>query len=122
MKFAVASDSNSLHGKISKRFWHANFYLIVNEDGLNFETVKNPGNDDHSIIETIATKDIEAFIVGNIGPNAFEIMKSLNIKIMLARNLTVHEAIEKFKCNELEILNSPTLKKSLHEKRKSNKK
>lgn len=57
---------------------------------------------------------IEAVIVGNIGPHAFEIIKSFVTKMFLSRKMTVEEAIEKLLKNVLEELSEPTAKKRIH--------
>ena len=70
------------------------------------------------IIQKIADLGADTFIVGNIGPHAFEITKSLNLRVMLSRKTTAAEALSKLSNNELELLKAPTLKKSIHEHRK----
>jgi predicted Fe-Mo cluster-binding NifX family protein len=116
MKVLLATDDKSLNSHIAKRFGHAEYYLIVDTETMNIETIKNPGHDDdHSIIREIAEEGVKIFVVGNIGPHAFNIINALGLKVMLARRITASEAINKLKNNKLKSLNAPTLKRSIHE-------
>ena len=118
MKVLIAADGSSLNSSISKRFAHANYYLIVDTTTMDFQVVKNSGlSHNHEEISTMVEKGIEIFIVGNIGPNAFNTITSLNKKVALSRKSTVLEALKKLKMMELEILSSPTLKRSIHDHR-----
>lgn len=71
------------------------------------------GNHKHENLKLFVDKGIEAVIVGNIGPHAFDFLKSFNRKIYLARNTTIEVAIQKFINNELKELSEPTVKKSI---------
>lgn len=114
MKVVLAADGNSLESNIAKRFGHADYYLIVDTESLSFEAVENPGHsDNHAIIQKIAERGVDMFIVGNIGPHAFEIINSLGLKVGLLRKSTAREAIDKLLSNDLEMLNGPTLKRSI---------
>lgn len=114
MKIFIGADSPELTSKIAKRFGHANFYLIFNQQAKDIEVISNSEHDEkHQILIDAVNNGVETFVVGNIGPHAFNILKKENIKIYLARKMTVKEAIEKLEKSELESLTEPTVKKSI---------
>ena len=115
MLITVAADENSLESNVAKRFGHANFYLTYNTETGNHEAIINADHDhSHSMLYNLLDKGTEVFIVGNIGPHAFEIIKTETTKVFLARKMTVQEAIRKYMDGELQELTEPTVKKSIN--------
>lgn len=115
MLIAIGSDGNTLNDKVAKRFGHAEYYIIYNTDNKNFEPMKNNDEDHtHSELEKLIDKGVTAFIVGNIGPHAFEILKEGEAEVYLARKMTIEEAIENYKSQRLQKLTEPTVKKSIN--------
>lgn len=114
MKILLATDGKTLESKIAKRFGHANYYLIFNNESKELEARINHGHDDdHSSLVDLANEGVTHFIVGNIGPNAFKVLNAKNTKVYLARKYSAEEALKKFLDNELEELTTPTLKRSI---------
>ena len=114
MKLLLATDGKTLESKIAKRFGHANYYLIFNNESKELEARINHGHDDdHSSLVNLANEGVTQFIVGNIGPNAFKVLHDKNTKVYLARKYRAKEALDKFLNNELEELTTPTLKRSI---------
>lgn len=115
MKVFIGTDLPELSGKVAKRFGHADYYLLYDLENKKFEVIENSEHDEkHTILLDAIANKVEIFIVGNIGPHAFEILNNPNTKIYLARKMTVEEAINKLVNNELELLTAPTVKKSMH--------
>jgi len=116
MKIFIGADSPELTGKLAKRFGHANYYLVFNSKTKAFKVILNSEHDEkHQILIDAVKNGVETFIVGNIGPFAFNILNNGKTEIYLARKMSVNEAIEKLNNGELEFLTEPTLKKSLHQ-------
>ena len=115
MKIFIGTDLPELTGKISKRFGHAVYYLLYNTENQEFDVINNPEDDEeHQILVEALDKGAEIFIVGNIGPHAFEILSNGNAKTYLARKMTAGEALDRLNNNELELLTGPTVKQSFH--------
>lgn len=115
MKIFIGTDTPELNGKVAKRFGHADYYLNYDSDSENFEVISNSEHDEkHTILFDAVNNGIETFIVGNVGPHAFQILNRNGVKIYLARKITANEAINKLLNNELELLTEPTVKKSMH--------
>lgn len=116
MNIFIGADEAVLSGKIAKRFGQASFYLIYNTNNKNIKVIMNdPDDAKHQLLEDMVNDGVETFIVGNIGPDAFNILQSRNAKVFLARKMTAQEAIDKLFKNELEQMREPTVKRSFHQ-------
>ena len=120
MLILIGSDGNNLESTIAKRFGHANYYILFNSESQSFNAFEN--NDEghnHENLRNFLNKGVEAFIVGNIGPYAFEIINTNVSKVYLARKMIVREAIKKVIKGELLQLSEPTVKRSMEHKHHS---
>ena len=117
MKVLIAVQGTTLDSRVAKRFGHAPYYLKVDLDSKQSQLIENSDVHDetHAIIPQMAGKGVELFITGNIGPNAFELTRSLNLQVALARQMSAGEALERLQRGDLEILTGPTLKRSVHD-------
>jgi len=116
MKVLVAAQGTTLDSPISKRFGHAPYYLTVDLDSMQVQVIDNTDHDEtHAIIPQMAQLGVTVFITGNIGPHAFDLIRSLGGQVALARSLSVKEALDKLQRDELEILTASTLKHSIHD-------
>jgi predicted Fe-Mo cluster-binding NifX family protein len=114
MKIIVGADGNHIGSLVAKRFGHANYFILFNtETGtyISFDNI-NKGNN-HNNFQHFLDQGVESFIVGNIGPHAFNIINTPKSKIYLARKMSVQEAIHKFEKSELKQLTGPTAKRSI---------
>lgn len=115
MKIFIGCDTPDLNGQIAKRFGHAKYYLVYETDSQQLDVIVNSEHDEkHQMLFDAINDGIKYFIVGNIGPHAFEILKSGDAKIFVARKMSAQEAIKKLESGELELLTEPTVKKSMH--------
>ncbi|MHB8871542.1 MAG: NifB/NifX family molybdenum-iron cluster-binding protein [Candidatus Doudnabacteria bacterium] len=114
MKIIIGSDGNNLESPTAKRFGHAKYFILYSTETKIFEAFENIEKEhNHKNLVDYLDKGVEAFIVGNIGPHAFEIINTPKSKVYLARKMFVREAVEKFINGELKQLNEPTAKKSI---------
>jgi len=114
MKIMFATDENIMDSKIAKRFGHAAFYVIYNTEDSSIDARVNKGHDDnHSSLVDLMNEGVTDFVIGNIGPQAFEVLKNGNAKIYLARKFNANEALEKVLDKTLNELEKPTLKRSI---------
>jgi len=115
MIIVIGSDGSKLDDQVSKRFGHATFYLIYDTEKNHLEAVQNNDEDhSHKQLTELLIKGAQAFIVGNIGPHAFEILKEGNAKVYLARKTSGKDAVEKLLKGELKELTEPTVKQSIN--------
>jgi len=113
MFILLGSDGNKLESMIAKRFGHANFYILFDTETNNFQAVENCNRHNHDDLQIFLNKGIEAFIVGNIGPQAFKVINTPESKVYLARKMSVKEAVDKLIKGELIHLTEPTAKQSI---------
>lgn len=113
MKVIVTSTGKNLDAKVDYRFGRSPYFILVDTENFSFESIPNEASSEfggagvkaaQKIIETGA----EALITGDIGPNAYQVLSSAGIKMYQANDLTIKEAIEKLKNNELKEIGSPT--------------
>lgn len=115
MLIAIGSDGNNLESKVAKRFGHAAFYIIFNTEDKSFEAMGNKDEDHtHAELSELLEKGVEVFIVGNIGPHAFDLLIDGGAEVYLARKMRVKEAIDKYSSGELNKLTEPTVKQSFN--------
>lgn len=121
MLIVIGSDGKTLGSQVSKRFGRANYYISYDTDSELFEALENSNQheseleagDEHDNLRHFLDEGVKVFIVGNIGPHAFQIVKTPETAIYLARKMTAFEAIEKFLRSALTELSEPTAKKSI---------
>ena len=117
MKILLATEGNTLENKIAKRFGEAPYYLIYNSDTKETEARVNPGHDDnHSGLIDLVNEGVLCFIIGNTGPNAFNILNDMNAEVYLARSFVAKDALEAFLNKKLERLTKATLKRPIRKK------
>jgi len=118
-KYLIASSGNTLDSKVSGRFGHSGYFLIVDPVTMDCEAFEGVTTYEDQDIERFINPSVKKVIVGNIGPGAFNELTSYGCKIYLCRNMPVPEAIRKVKDGEIKSLKEPTLKSSIHSARKT---
>ncbi|MFA6978609.1 MAG: NifB/NifX family molybdenum-iron cluster-binding protein [Ignavibacteriaceae bacterium] len=114
MLLLIGADCNNLESSIAKRFGHAHYFIMFNTETNIFEAFENiDEGHNHYSLHDFLDKGVEAVIVGNVGPHAFEILNTPKSKVYLARKMSVQEAIDKFVKGEIKQLTEPTAKKSI---------
>jgi len=107
MKIAVTSTGTDLTSEMDPRFGRAAYFLVVDPDTMEFETVENsqnlslPQGAGIQAGKTIADKKVDTLITGNCGPKAFRTLQAAGIKIVTNVSGRVVDAVEKFKNGEL---------------------
>ena len=118
-KYLVASSGDTLDSKVSGRFGHSGYFLIIDPQNMEFEAFTGVSKDEDQNIGKFITPAVKKVIVGNIGPSSYSEVLSYCCKVYLCRNMFVNEAVRKVKNDEVPILKEPTLKDSIHSARKA---
>lgn len=115
MLLLIGADGNNLDSAVAKRFGHAEYYIMFDTESRKIEAVQNIDGEehDHKNLLGFLESGVKVFIVGNIGPHAFEVINKPHTQIYLARKSTVKQAVESFMQNKLKLLIEPTAKKSI---------
>ena len=107
MKLAITAQGEKPADAVDLRFGRTRYLIVVNtktgdctahDNAVNLNAAQGAG------IQTArnATElGVEAVITGNVGPNAFKTLNAAGIKIYLAGQQTVQDAVELFKKGEL---------------------
>ncbi len=116
MKIAFTTNGKGWDAKVDTRFGRANGFFIFDEDSDKEEYISNEQNMNAmggagvQSAQSIINLKADALVTGNMGPRAFQILNSAGIKIYLAEeNLTVKQAYEAFRNNELKELANPNV-------------
>lgn len=118
-KYLIASSGDTLESKVSGRFGHSVYYLVVDPQSMEYEFFQGVERYEDQNIAKFIKPDVKKVILGNIGPSAFKEVRSYGCKIYLCRNMPVPEAIKKVGEGEIPELNEPTIKESIHSARKT---
>lgn len=113
-KIAISCDAPDLDAQIDPRFGRAAGFLIVDPETLAFTYVDNGSSQvmaqgaGINAAETVFKAGAKVVLTGYVGPKAFRALAAGGIKVgQDLENITVREAIEKFKAGEVKIAAAP---------------
>jgi len=107
MKVAISSTDDNLDANVDRRFGRCAWFMFVDIESMQCEAVENKNANaatgaGTACAQLVLGKEVEAIISGQVGPNAYEVLKQGSVKIFIAtQEMCVREAIEKYKNNEL---------------------
>lgn len=113
MKLAVSATGGELDAQLDRRFGRCSFFLIVDPDTMELESIQNSsrsasGGAGIKAAQTLSDSEVDSLITGNVGPNAFNALTAAGINIFTGASGTVKEAIDKYTEGELSQANEPT--------------
>jgi predicted Fe-Mo cluster-binding NifX family protein len=111
MKIAIPS-SNKF--KVAEHFGRAQLFAVFNSENKSFEYMDNKTNLNAAqgagiqSATSLVNKGVEIILSPRIGPKAFDVLKSANIKMYLisGSDSTVERALALYNKGELELLES----------------
>jgi len=114
MKIAVTATKPSLDAEVDPRFGRCQYFVIVDLDTMEFESVENSsaqasGGAGISTGQMIAGKGAEAVLTSNCGPNAFRVLNASGIKVITGATGKVIDAIEDYKAGRLQSSPQPNV-------------
>lgn len=112
MKVAVSAAGKNLDSLVDPRFGRCQYFIIVDTETMTFEAIQNMGADSMSgagiqAAQEMASRGVGAVITGNVGPNAYQVLSSAGIRILIGASGTVREAVEMFKRGRLQDVTTP---------------
>lgn len=107
MNIAVSAFEEKKDALLDKRFGRCNYFQIYNEKKELIKAVKNEGQISGSgagvsAAQQIIDENIDIVITGNLGPNAFKILKKANIKAYKCDEISVEESVNMLNKEQLE--------------------
>ena len=106
MKICVTSTGPSLDAPVDPRFGRCQYFVIVDSETMEHETVQNSSMNASSgagiqAAQTVSGMGAGVVITGQLGPNAVQTLTAAGIKMMTGASGTVRDAIEQYKSGEL---------------------
>ncbi|MCK4398894.1 MAG: DUF5320 family protein [Methanophagales archaeon] len=106
MKMCVTATAGDLNAQVDPRFGRCQYFVFIDSDTMAFEAMANkaiaaPGGAGIQAAQTVVNKGANVLISGNIGPNAFQVLSTADVKIATGAYGTVKEAVEMYKGGKL---------------------
>jgi len=107
MRIAVTATEPLLEAEIDPRFGRCQYFIIIDTETMRFEALENAGamaggGAGISTAQMIAGKDIGAVLTGNCGPNAYEALSAVGVKVITGVTGKVQDAVRDFKSDAYE--------------------
>ena len=107
MKLAICARGEGLDAQVDQRFGRCACFMIVDtESGEAVETLRNEsagasGGAGPQSAQMLSQHDVEAVVLGNVGPNAATALNAAGIDIYTGIEGTVRETLQKFREGKL---------------------
>jgi predicted Fe-Mo cluster-binding NifX family protein len=106
MKIAVSATGEKLDGYIDRRFERCPYFLIVDTDTMNYNSIFNNGTmkkdgSSSTALDIVLDNNVDALITGDIRQGAYKKLSDANIKIITGLNGIIRTTIDEFKLNEI---------------------
>lgn len=107
MKIAITSTGTTLDAEVAPRFGRCQYFIIVDPETLEMESIQNTnvmasGGAGISTGQVIVSKEVEAVLTGNCGPNAYQVLSAAGIKVVTGVSGKIKDVIEKYKSGAFE--------------------
>jgi predicted Fe-Mo cluster-binding NifX family protein len=114
MKIAISATGPTLDAEVDPRFGRCQYFIIADTETLEFEALKNSSVASSSgagisAAQTIADKGVQAVLTGNCGPNAYQVLSSTGIEVVIGVSGKVKEAIEGYKSGKFKTSSQPNV-------------
>jgi predicted Fe-Mo cluster-binding NifX family protein len=110
MKIAITSVDGTVEGKVDERFGRAKTFVVYDTDTEKYETV---GNEQQMNLaqgagiqtaQNVVNLGAQAILSGHVGPKAFQVLRAAGIEAYLATNMTVTDALARYREGSLQKL------------------
>jgi predicted Fe-Mo cluster-binding NifX family protein len=111
MKVAVTSVDGTMEGKVDERFGRTRTFVIYDVDTGKVETA---GNEQQMNLaqgagiqtaQNVVNLGAKAVVSGHLGPKAFQVLLAAGIEAYAATNMTVADAVARYREGSLQKLN-----------------
>jgi predicted Fe-Mo cluster-binding NifX family protein len=114
VKVCISSTGKDLDANVDQRFGRCKYFVLVDTDTMEPTAVPNEGMESFGgsgiqASQTVIQHGAKAVVTGNVGPNAFEVLKEAGIKVYTGATGTVADAIAAFRAGALPEAGSPTV-------------
>ena len=114
MEVAISVQGNDLTATVDPRMGRARQFMIVETESLAYEVLENPqlgasGGAGIQTAQLLASKGVQAVIMGNCRPNAFTTLQAANIQVYIGASGTAQQAIERYQQGQLQLASQPNV-------------
>ena len=114
MKVAISAQGKDMNAAVDPRMGRCQQFIIVDTDSMEFKVLDNPnvgamGGAGIQTAQLLASKDIQAVITGNCGPNAFATLHAAGVEVYIGASGTVQQALEQYKNGQLRAATRPNV-------------
>jgi predicted Fe-Mo cluster-binding NifX family protein len=108
MKIVISATNNDLSAHVDRQFGRCPWFLFVDTESLRYEAIRNESADAASgagtaCAQLVLGKEVVAVISGQVGPNAYAVLKQGDVQIFIApHDVSVRQAIDKYNNSELQ--------------------
>lgn len=107
MRIVISAQGENLEAPASPVFGRCPTYVFVDTETLSHEAVPNPamnlgGGAGIQAAQFVVEQGAQAVLSGNLGPNAFDVLRAADVPGYLVREGTVGQAVEAFNAGALQ--------------------
>ncbi|MFP3895850.1 MAG: NifB/NifX family molybdenum-iron cluster-binding protein [Anaerolineales bacterium] len=119
MQIIVSAKEPGMDASVSPTFGRCPVYVLIDTETMESESLSNPaqnapGGAGIKAAQFVLSKNVDAALTGNVGPNARDVLIAAGIDIYITEASTVRQAVEALKApaegtqvQSLEIENAP---------------
>lgn len=107
MKVVVSAQGEGLSDPLDPRFGRAKYFVCVDLENMTGKSVENRSGQDAtqgagiSAARLVAGFGAQDLITGHVGPKAMKALKAAGIRVWLASEASVEQAVARFRKGEL---------------------
>lgn len=110
MKIAVTSSGQGMNDLLDPRFGRCSYFLLYDSETKTIKAVENKGQFSGggagiAAAQQIIDEGVQVVITGNMGPNAFSLMESSEIKVYKSNPVSCQETVKMLTDSKLEQIN-----------------
>lgn len=107
MKIGISSTGQTISSPVDPRFGRCSYFAIYNTDDNSCRFTTNNaqhagGGAGIAAAQQMIDEDVEIILTGNMGPNAYNVIKGNGIRVFRIGAVTVEKAIQLFREAKLE--------------------
>jgi predicted Fe-Mo cluster-binding NifX family protein len=102
MKIAISAMEQGLDGEVDPRFGRSQYFIVVELETMQFETIRNPNLEASSgagigTAQMLCDQGVGAVLTGRIGPKAHQVLSAAGVRMITGVGGKVADALERYK-------------------------
>ena len=112
MKIAISATGPNIDDEVDPRFGRCQYFIIADPETMAFEAVENSSattvsGAGISAAQTVVSKDAQAVLTGNCGPNAYQTLSAAGIQVITEVSGKIRDVIEGYKSGRFKATSQP---------------